>query len=160
LGLAKAPQFLNEIVSNVDAPRPGNQDSTAFSLEIKPSGILVFFDEKSRYGTLKFGEFGSASVKEDVLSVNMYDRPSTPMEATKVDAIRTYETPERDSTGFPSRSAEIWSLRCVFTELLMWALRPFPGKERIISFYTLPCRTSVKSTSSNRSVLDADRGRH
>jgi hypothetical protein len=124
-GLAKALQLLNEILSNVDAPKPGNQDSTAFSLDINPSGILVFFDEKSRYGTLKVDEFGSASVKEDVLSANMYDRPSTLIEATEVDATRTYENLERDLTGFPSRSAEIWSLGCVFTELLTWALDPF-----------------------------------
>lgn len=144
----------------MDAPRPGTQDLTAFSLDIKPSGTLAFFHEKSRYGTLKFGDFGSVSVKEEVLSAYMYDKPSTTTEATNADATRTYEAPETGSTSFHSRSAEIWLLGWVFTELLMWALDPFRERREQFPSTRLLAAQASKSTRSNRSVLDADQGHH
>lgn len=81
--------------------------------DLKAENILFFRSNGYKYGTLRIADFGSAKVH--VLrsgSANTRSPNGTP----------TYEAPEASDEGATSRPYDIWSLGCVFLELLTWAV--------------------------------------
>lgn len=93
---------------------PSAAQESAWNHDHKPENILCFF--KGRFlkrGSLQVADFGSGKVH--ILrsgSVNTHSANGT----------QTYEAPEAIYQGSSSRPYDVWSMGCVFLELLTWAV--------------------------------------
>ena len=96
----------------VVTPAPGEL-TTAWHHDIKPENILFFLDSGSSYGIFRLADWGSAKV-------NPY-RTRSHNTGSPIGTL-TYEPPEYTSKGKTSRPHDLWSLGCVFLELLVWAV--------------------------------------
>ena len=91
---------------------PGER-TTAWHHDIKPDNILFFKDSCSSYGIFGLTDWGSAKV-------NPY-RTGSYNTRSPIGTL-TYEPPDFTSKGTTSRPHDLWSLGCVFLELLVWAV--------------------------------------
>ena len=97
---------------NLIAPGPKMQKS-GWHHDIKPENILFFRDRRSRYGKLCIADFGSGKV---------HTYRSGSINTKSANGTLTYEPPEAQSEGRTSRPYDVFSLGCVFLELLIWAV--------------------------------------
>ena len=81
--------------------------------DLKPENILYFPNPNSKYGTIKLADFGSGQI-------NTYRSGS--INTPSPSGTLTYEPPEAKTEGVTSRPYDLWSLGCVFLELLTWAV--------------------------------------
>ena len=126
-GLADALDHLHHLVRNEDESQshtlklPGQSKSnqvTGYHHDIKPDNILVFVDDKSSYGTMKLGDFGSANITET--DQNLYQK--SPIYTEKRRGAMTYSSPDLYCDNKMTRKADIWTLGCVFLEIMIWCL--------------------------------------
>ncbi|KAK4941156.1 hypothetical protein LTR10_018829 [Elasticomyces elasticus] len=88
--------------------------------DIKPDNILMFVDDKSSYGTMKFGDFGAGKVMETY--PDLYTK--SPVFTEKQRGAIAFASPDLYCDGKVAAEADIWSLGCVFLEILLWCLEP------------------------------------
>ena len=86
---------------------------TGWHHDIKPENILYFKDSPSNRGMFRISDWGSAKV-------NTYRTRS--YHTKSLIGTITYEPPEFTYQGETSRPYDLWSLGCVFLELLIWAV--------------------------------------
>ncbi|KAI4159816.1 MAG: hypothetical protein LQ342_006234 [Letrouitia transgressa] len=104
--------------SNLAAPNSGMRTS-GWHHDLKPANILLFppksqeTNEAAIFGDLWIADFGSGKV-------NTYRSGS--INTRSPNGTLTYEPPEIISEGTTSRPYDVWSLGCVFLELLIWAI--------------------------------------
>jgi serine/threonine protein kinase len=139
-GLASALKLIHDL-SNEDtltptqSPRlqalspilPGERRA-GWHHDLKPENILYFWDTDPPHGTFRISDWGSGRV-------NTY-RSGRTVFTPSPNGTLTYEPPEVLYEGKTSRPYDVWSLGCVFLELLVWALWDFQavkafGNERI-----------------------------
>lgn len=94
------------------APVPGMQKS-GWHHDLKPENILYYRDRGSKYGKLCIADFGSGKV---------HTYRSGSINTGSANGTLTYEPPEAQSEGRTSRPYDVFSLGCVFLELLIWAV--------------------------------------
>lgn len=101
--------------------------------DLKPDNILWFESRKDYRGLFVISDFGSADMHSDK------SRSNIPNE--KIPAVPGYRPPECDiQNGYISRRYDIWTLGCLFLEILTWMmggqefLRAFK-KERMKTIY-------------------------
>ena len=119
-GMAGAVKRIHDL-SYVEAPTSSltvttptaGERRTAWHHDIKPENILFFKDSSSDYGMFRVSDWGSAKV-------NTYRTRS--YHTKHPIGTLTYEAPEYTSKGETSRPYDLWSLGCVFLELLIWAV--------------------------------------
>ncbi len=81
--------------------------------DLKPENILYFRKLSSSGGEFQIADFGTGKVHTYRSgSVNTKSPNGTP----------TYEPPEYAKEGVTSRPYDVWSMGCVFLELLVWAI--------------------------------------
>ena len=119
IGLAEGIQRVHHLALHEEgtARRP---EATGFHHDLKPDNILVFVDPKqsNSYGTFKIGDFGSGRAQMLTRS-GMYKE--TPQFTDKYNGAPTYTSPDRLIVGQMSRTSDMWSLGCIFLEILDWA---------------------------------------
>lgn len=128
-GISDAIRYLHYhelLPSTENGERKGQR--IGFHHDLKPANILVFRNENSNDTTWKVSDFGSGTVaffsrdsSQDIYNV----KPSTG------DPI--YSAPEFVSEGKVSLPKDIWSLGCIFLEVLLWVLDP--SSDPIKDFY-------------------------
>lgn len=89
---------------------------SAWHHDIKPENILYFSAMGSKRGVLKIADFGSGKVHTLRSGSAMTRSPNGTL---------TYEAPEAQCERVSSRPYDIWSLGCVFLELVIWAVAGF-----------------------------------
>lgn len=94
--------------------------------DIKPENILWFKKrlDSGGMGALVLSDLGLAAIHRDKSRSNIpgHDIPATP----------NYRPPECNmdgEKGFISRSFDIWTLGCLFLELLVWLLNGWQGRQ-------------------------------
>lgn len=120
LGLAHALRNLHDFVdtqstasrSTLVAPSPEVRKS-GWHHDIKPENILYYCDIGVRHGTFRMADFGSGKV---------HTYRSGSVNTRTPNGTLTYEPPEAKYEGATSRPYDVWSLGCVFLELLIWAV--------------------------------------
>ena len=105
--------------STLSTPTAGER-RTAYHHDLKPENILFFSDGSSSRGTFRISDWGSGKV-------NTY-RHSSYHTKSPIGTL-TYEPPEYTYDGKTSRPYDLWSLGCVFLELLIWAVLGSPTVE-------------------------------
>ncbi len=95
---------------------------TAWHHDIKPENILFFKDNSSSRRMFRISDWGSAKV--NTYRTRSY-RTQHPI------GTLTYEPPEYTYEGETSRPYDLWSLGCVFLELLTWAVF---GSTNLVTF--------------------------
>ena len=94
-------------------PQHAGMRKAGYHHDLKPENILSFPKPNSTYSTFKVADFGSGKVNTYRSgSVNTRSPTGTP----------TYEPPEAKMEGRTSRPYDLWSLGCVFLQLLIWAV--------------------------------------
>ncbi|KAI0126787.1 hypothetical protein BJ170DRAFT_596356 [Xylariales sp. AK1849] len=86
--------------------------------DIKPENILWFEDDTEEHGKLVITDFGLSSYNSEK------SRSNVP--ARDLAHSLTYRPPEVDVNGKVSRAYDIWSLGCVYHELVTWYLGGLP----------------------------------
>ncbi|KAL8881298.1 MAG: hypothetical protein Q9198_001477 [Flavoplaca austrocitrina] len=127
LGLADALREIHNL-SDISAPQarltvPAKK--SAWHHDLKPANILFFSTQDisalvqtAGEGTFSIADFGAAKINTlRSVSINTKSPNGTP----------DYEAPEQKTLGRTSRPYDVWSLGCVFLELLVWALLGPPG---------------------------------
>ena len=108
--------------SSLTATTPASGERrTAWHHDIKPENILFFKDNSSSCGMFRFSDWGSAKV--NVYRTRSYNTKN-PI------GTLTYEPPEQIYNGQTSRPYDLWSLGCVFLELLVWAVFGWESAEQ------------------------------
>jgi serine/threonine protein kinase len=102
-------------------PAAVDADSTAYHHDIKHDNILLFIEGDHPEGILRLSDFGCGKVA--TLLLNAAGKKESHRTPTKGNP--TFEAPEGFS-GSTSRPYDIWSIACVFLELLVWAIQGFP----------------------------------
>jgi serine/threonine protein kinase len=110
---------LAQALALIHGPTAG---SIGFHHDIKPANILIFMKKDSNTnkdsnmnkdgGTLKFTDWGCSKITA------YYQRGESPKKSRK--GHPPYLPPESISENPTSRPHDIWSLGCVFVELLVW----------------------------------------
>lgn len=96
---------------------------SAWHHDIKPQNILCFRENDSEKGVFRIADFGSGKV---------HAIRSESVNTKSPHGTVTYEPPEaRLGERMTSRPYDIWSLGCVFLELLLWAVS---GYESVQNF--------------------------
>jgi serine/threonine protein kinase len=95
-----------------------------FHHDLKPANILLYGAEGKR-PTWKIGDFGSGAVKDVAVNSRecLYNR-----KASTGDPV--YSAPEYVVDGRVSYPKDIWSLGCIYLEILVWALDQLGGLSR------------------------------
>ena len=97
-------------------------DKTGYFHDIKPENLLMFvYDEndKKTYW-IRLSDFSCAKVVDLVASVSGQHRHS--WRSMSKSGTPIYRAPETSDTGRTSRPYDLWSLGCVYLELLVWFL--------------------------------------
>ena len=90
--------------------------------DLKPENILYFRDTDPPRGNFRISDWGSGKVNTYRSgSINTASPTGTP----------TYEAPEIIVEGRISRPYDVWSLGCVFLELLVWALVNYEAVKKL-----------------------------
>ena len=96
-------------------PEAADPKKSGWHHDIKPENILFFPDKLSGLGTLRLADWGSGKVHDLVRSGSVHTK--TPR------GTPTYEAPDGHINDRAiSRPYDVWSLGCVFLEILLWAL--------------------------------------
>lgn len=103
-------------LSAEDQPSSKGRKSSGFHHDLKPENILVFKDENTPRGVLKISDFGSARIGRQ-RSGNPYQSYFT-SNISHGDAV--YGAPDFLIQGKTSRPYDVWSLGCIFLEILLW----------------------------------------
>ena len=101
---------------------PSLRRSTGFHYDLKPENILLFRDAGGKSMTWKVSDFGTTRIHEIVsgsgTSQHQYRSHKT-RSLSQGDPV--YCAPDWVLRGETSRPYDIWSLGCVFLEVLLWA---------------------------------------
>lgn len=119
-GMAGAVKRIHDL-SEVEVPIPSltlrppaaEERRTAWHHDLKPENILFFSHGSSRRGMFRISDWGSGKVNTYRSRSYHTDSPIGTL---------TYEPPEHTYDGETSRPYDLWSLGCVFLELLIWAV--------------------------------------
>lgn len=119
-GMAEAVTRIHDL-SYVEPPNSGlsvmtsaaGERRTAWHHDIKPENILFFKESSSSPGMFRISDWGSAKVSTYRTKSYHTEHPIGTL---------TYEPPEYTYQGNTSRPYDLWSLGCVFLELLVWAV--------------------------------------
>ena len=108
--------------SMLQPPSPSLQGErkSGWHHDLKPENILFFGDTDLQSASFRISDWGSGKV-------NTYRSGSNKTESAS--GTLTYEPPELLIDGNTSRPHDVWSLGCVFLELLVWALHGFKTVE-------------------------------
>lgn len=126
-GLAKAIRIIHDLPTTVTSnatvtsnstpnltyPYPAQEKKSGWHHDLKPENILYFRNMSSKLGTFRIADFGAGKI-------HIYRSAS--VNTASPNGTLTYEPPEVKSEGATSRPYDIWSLGCVFLELLIWAV--------------------------------------
>lgn len=85
-------------------------------LDIKPENILVFSEKHNAHGVWKIADFGLSSFKR-VLDGS---EEITGVRSSYLTSRRDFEPPEYVLRSNISEKFDIWSLGCIFVEVLVW----------------------------------------
>lgn len=110
--------------------------------DIKPQNVLWFRQEHNghQHGILKISDFGVTMFHSEYTTKVLPD---------KVRGItQSYAAPEVELGNTVSRPYDIWSLGCIFTEFITWALLGFQGVQEF--------RANRKAEQDSRSNFELD----
>ena len=144
-GLADAVLHFNSLGSPPLAePRQPNQTPTptrsAIHGDIKPENILVFeVDSRSPFGVFKLSDFGSSRKLGNTTTLD-------PLEDQLLRGTQAYEAPDFLNPNELSCGADVWSLGCVFLELLCWVF--FPQGSEHVGFMTQRSTETLSGSAS------------
>ena len=102
----------SDTTKNLLAPTQQDVRKSGWHHDLKPENILLFKSPASRCGVFQVADFGSGKVQT-------YRSGSA--NTRSPNGTLTYEPPEAAKEGATSRPYDMWSMGCVFLELLIWA---------------------------------------
>ncbi|KAG8534357.1 uncharacterized protein KY384_001201 [Bacidia gigantensis] len=123
LGLAGALRRIHDLTFNnplagdpnlSPGPLHGQERKAGWHHDLKGQNILCF--EVNEDLVLQIADFGSSKIH----IIRSRSHPTRTVAGTP-----TYEPPELEEEGSTSRPHDVWSLGCVFLELLVWAVLGF-----------------------------------
>lgn len=129
-GLASALKMIHDLTNEEDLAEPSSpmlqppspvlpgERRAGWHHDLKPENILFFWHTDPPRGCFRISDWGSGKV-------NTYRSGKTSINTPSPTGTPTYEPPEVMSEGRTSRPYDVWSLGCVFLELLVWALFDF-----------------------------------
>ena len=126
----------------VNTSAPGER-RTAWHHDIKPENILYFHDSYSNCGMFRISDWGCGKV--NTYRTRSYNTKSP------IGTI-TYEPPEYTYQGKTSRPYDVWSLGCVFLEILVWAVF---GSKAVESFSDQRCDRRNANSGTSSMIDDA-----
>jgi serine/threonine protein kinase len=117
--------------------------------DIKPENILVFDSPgEASLGTFKLSDFGSARTSGEL-------QRHSPHGEIHPRGTEAYQAPDLMDSSEISCVTDVWSLGCVFLELLVWLFYP-PGSEEI-GFMTQRSTDTLSHSSSFWKLTNAGR---
>lgn len=139
LGLADALSTIHnqgQTSTGNDTSRLAPEDAkqkTGYIHDIKPENLLLFIydDEGKKTYWFRLSDFSCAKVVDVLTSVSGKKRLS--YQTVSKSGTPNYRAPEATETGKTSRPYDLWSLGCVYLELLVWYL---DGYEALNDFRT------------------------
>lgn len=110
--------------------------------DLKPDNILWFESQRDHKGIFVISDFGSADMHSDK------SRSNIPNE--KIPAVPGYRPPECDiQNGFISRRYDIWTLGCLFLEILAWLM----GGQALVSAFKKERMKTIYVTGAKRDMF-------
>lgn len=124
------PADLNPTSARQGGNVSSNRDTTGYHHDLKPQNILVFRNNDTSKGpVLKVSDFGTARLQQVVASEV---QQGISHQTSNVICDENYAPPEYFLTHRASRPHDVWSLGCIFLEMLVWA---FDNGSEVNTFY-------------------------
>lgn len=121
-------QRSNDVASGgLGVPQTQGKNKAGYLHDIRPENILVF---KRKNNGFRLCDWSCAKVKDFMAVISGADPASR---KTTTGGKITYKPPESHSKGETGRPYDLWSLGCVFLELLVWF---WEGLEALDEFRT------------------------
>lgn len=125
-GLAGAVRHMHGLSSTSSHNEPGLRaadqiNRAGWHHDLKPQNILYFGRSGDREESFRIADFGSSKIQT---------YRSGSIDTKTLPGTLTYEPPEA-AKGPTSRPYDVWSLGCVFLELLVWAVQ---GHHEVLEF--------------------------
>ena len=145
-GLASAIKHIHDLSNN--GTRTGSRlhvseqvNRAGWHHDIKPQNILYFAGSSENEAAFRIADLGSSKIQT---------YRSGSIETKTPTGTPTYEPPEA-AKGLTSRPYDIWSLGCVFLELLIWAVQ---GHHAVEEFRELRKATKCPESLADSAIDD------
>ena len=112
--------------ANLAPGRKRRHSHTGFHYDLKPENILLFSESTPNQPAWKVADFGTAQINELVLSGSA--RPEGTFRVQDKQGDPEYSAPDVALQGWSSRPYDIWSLGCIYLEILVWIFGLGPGE--------------------------------
>ncbi|KAH0563082.1 hypothetical protein GP486_002350 [Trichoglossum hirsutum] len=119
MGLAEALSKIHNYKSSSEGSENYNgsgrhsENQTIYHHDLKPENILYFPPTGDGFGSFQIADFGLAKINPTY--------PSSSSAGTSTSGTATYAPPEADPNSIKlGRPYDIWSMGCIFLELLVW----------------------------------------
>jgi serine/threonine protein kinase len=109
------------VLSRIHKPVSGKA-RIGFHHDLRPENILLFKKTNASYQTLRISDFGSANFRHLPSGVLTDSRRSIKTRGL-FDGDPSYGAPESGAVEGTSRPYDIWSLGCIFLEIILWVFR-------------------------------------
>ncbi|KAL8381816.1 hypothetical protein RB595_005872 [Gaeumannomyces hyphopodioides] len=142
--IAKQMSGLAEAMYTIHEPSQGNGflsvEEKKFGRhgDLKPENVLWFLSSRDPLGILVISDFGISAVHRDVSKSNVPNEnlPRTPR----------YRPPECDMDGGKiARAFDIWTMGCIFLEMVTWLLDGAEGREAFKGERLAPYLAMIKT---------------
>ena len=114
-GLRGIHHLSDPLVSTNLLPPQQRPRQSGWHHDLKPENILYFKGLGPGAGSFKIADFGSGKV-------HTYRSGTGSQNTASPNGTLTYEPPEAMKEGKTSRPYDVWSMGCVFLEMLIWAV--------------------------------------
>ena len=121
----------SSVSTSSSARRHGGRHShTGIHYDLKPENILLFSDSNAKHLIWKVSDLGTTQINEIVSSGRSETKGSPRIQAILGDP--EYGPPDVLLQGWSSRPYDIWSLGCIYLEILVWVFGV--GPDELIQF--------------------------
>ena len=158
LNLANSIQKPENVAQNLEGNlRVGTGQKyrhTGFHYDLKPGNILIFQSEKKAGPIWRISDFGTAQINEILLSGSQQPTGSTRVEESTL-GDPEYSAPDLALQGWSSRPYDIWSMGCIYLQVLLWTFGY--GGQHLRDFQVRRLTTSESQSNQSTAFWYRDR---
>ena len=127
---------------------------TGFHYDLKPDNILIFQRDKKADPVWRISDFGTAQINEIVLSGSQQPTDTNRVEESTL-GDPEYSAPDFAYQQWSSRPYDIWSLGCIYLQVLLWTFGY--GGQGLLDFQVQRLKTSESQSNQSTAFWYRDR---
>jgi serine/threonine protein kinase len=152
--IQKPENVAHNLGSNLRVDTARNYRHTGFHYDLKPDNILIFQRDKKANPIWRISDFGTAQINEIVLSGSQQPTDTNRVEESTL-GDPEYGGPDFAYQQWSSRPYDIWSLGCIYLQVLLWTFGY--GGQDLRDFQVQRLKTSESQSNQSPAFWYRDR---